>query len=132
MFGGVKKMDRQEVLKRFQKVWESTDYKSLHLASAILADIIQVMHDKGITQAAVAEKLGISEAAVSQRFSRTANTELRTLVELADAVGCEIDYAIVEANNINWNQQEVNFKTTKKPIIKMINNKVDDDYELAA
>jgi len=52
------------------------------------------LRDSGRTQRELADELGISEARVSQIFAVEGNPTVKTLVRIADGLGCEFDVVI--------------------------------------
>ncbi|MBE0416534.1 MAG: helix-turn-helix transcriptional regulator [Coriobacteriia bacterium] len=48
------------------------------------------MADEGVSQAELARRLGVSRARVSQLLQHTSSPTLRTMVEVASALGCEV------------------------------------------
>ncbi|MCK5761138.1 MAG: nucleotidyltransferase domain-containing protein [Candidatus Delongbacteria bacterium] len=52
--------------------------------------ILSEMKGKGIRQIDIAEKLGISKAAVSKMLNNTPNITIKKMVELAEAVGLDL------------------------------------------
>jgi lambda repressor-like predicted transcriptional regulator len=49
--------------------------------------LLQAMESKGMTQAELAEKIGIGQPAISMMLSRDCRPQKRTLIKLADALG---------------------------------------------
>jgi transcriptional regulator with XRE-family HTH domain len=66
------------------------EYKHEIAISAFTNEVARLMTEHGISQAALARRLGVSRARVSQLLQHTSSPTLRTMVEVADALGCEL------------------------------------------
>ncbi|MFA5843682.1 MAG: helix-turn-helix transcriptional regulator [Coriobacteriia bacterium] len=66
------------------------EYKHELAASAFTNDVARLMADQGISQADLARKLGVSRARVSQLMQHASSPTLRTMVEVATALGCDL------------------------------------------
>jgi transcriptional regulator with XRE-family HTH domain len=62
----------------------------------IIRALAKAKDKKGLTQQALAEKLGVDRSVINRRVTGRANLTLRTLAELAWALGCELDVQFVE------------------------------------
>lgn len=58
--------------------------------SAFTNQIARCMTDQGISQSDLARRLGVSRARVSQLLQHRSSPTLRTMVEVADALGCDV------------------------------------------
>lgn len=76
---------------RRAKLLATNDYK-------LLADLVQVRRDSGLTQHDVAERLGISQQAVSKLENYSSDPRLSTLRRYAHAVGALVAH-VVEADD---------------------------------
>ncbi len=71
--------------------------------------ILTYMEENDITQSDLARKLGKSRSAISQLFSKTPNISVKKMVEIADAVGIDIEIfspQVTSHNNIGINQYD--------------------------
>ena len=66
------------------------EYKHELAISAFTNDVSRVMDKKGVTQSELARRLGVSRARVSQLMQHKSSPTLRTMVEVANALGCEV------------------------------------------
>lgn len=58
--------------------------------SAFTNQIAHYMTEQGISQSDLARRLGVSRARVSQLLQHHSSPTLRTMVEVADALGCDV------------------------------------------
>lgn len=58
--------------------------------SAFTNQISRHMTEQGISQSDLARRLGVSRARVSQLLQHRSSPTLRTMVEVADALGCDV------------------------------------------
>lgn len=74
-----------------QKKWDSEISEEDHRWGRMVADISiclgEIMTEKGITQRALADKMGVSESSVSRLLGSDHNPTLRTLAKLEAAIG---------------------------------------------
>lgn len=66
-----------------------TFVEELAVTSVALA-IGEAIHNSGISQREIAERLGVSEARISQILAATGNPTIKTLARLADVLGREL------------------------------------------
>ena len=66
------------------------EYRHEIAISAFTNDVARVMADNGVSQSELARRLGVSRARVSQLLQHTSSPTLRTMVEVAAALGCEV------------------------------------------
>jgi DNA-binding phage protein len=59
--------------------------------SSFTNDIARRMADQGVSQSELARRLGVSRARVSQLMQHTSSPTLRTMVEVAAALGCNVN-----------------------------------------
>lgn len=74
------------------RLLEAEEYL-LATAAFVLAD---AMERSGLTQCQVAERLGVSEARVSQLLNASGNPTVRTLARVADALSCKVQMRFIE------------------------------------
>jgi len=58
--------------------------------SAFTNAVARLMADQGLSQSDLAHRLGVSRARVSQLLQHTSSPTLRTMVHIANALGCEV------------------------------------------
>ncbi len=79
----------------------ATAYAALEDEFVALAELLRARQQAGMTQADVAERMGIAQASVarleSSAGSRRHAPSLSTLRRYADAVGCELRITLVQA-----------------------------------
>jgi len=63
---------------------------------AILEEVIALMKEKGISRAELARRLGTSRAYITRMFRLKSNFTLKTLVQLAHALGTKISIHLCE------------------------------------
>lgn len=63
--------------------------EELAVTSVALA-IGELIHNSGLSQREVAQRLGVSEARISQILAATGNPTIKTLARLADVLGREL------------------------------------------
>lgn len=66
------------------------EYRHEIAISAFTNDVARVMAEHGVSQSELARRLGVSRARVSQLMQHTSSPTLRTMVEVAAALGCEV------------------------------------------
>lgn len=66
------------------------EYKHELAISSFTNDLSRLMADQGLSQSDLARKLGVSRARVSQVMQHKCSPTLRSMVELADALGCDV------------------------------------------
>ena len=70
------------------------EYKHELAISAFTNAVARVMNEKGVSQSELARRLGVSRARVSQLMRHASSPTLRTMVEVATALGCEVRVGI--------------------------------------
>lgn len=71
------------------------EYKHELAISAFTNDVARVMREKAVSQSELARRLGVSRARVSQLLQHKSSPTLRTMVEVATALGCEVTLGVV-------------------------------------
>lgn len=66
------------------------EYRHEIAISAFTNDVARVMTDQGVSQSELARRLGVSRARVSQLLQHASSPTLRTMVEVAAALECEV------------------------------------------
>lgn len=67
------------------------------LLLAATCALSEEMERQGLTKAALAERMGRTRGDITQILSGSRNLTLRTLAEVADALGCKVQLAVVPA-----------------------------------
>lgn len=73
--------------KYFQEYADDPDFIAEGLAIAVLEDALRIMQDSGLTRADLASRMGVSRAHISRLFNAPPNLTLRTIAQLAVALG---------------------------------------------
>jgi len=76
--------------RELERARDSFDYKLESMELEVTERILQVMEEKGITRSELAERLGVSKAAVSKLFNNGSNMTLKRLLTIAEALGQEL------------------------------------------
>lgn len=78
----------------FKREWERAkdtfEYKLESLELEVTERILQIMEERGISRSELAERLGVSKAAVSKLFNNGSNMTLKRLLTIAEALGLEL------------------------------------------
>ncbi len=75
-----------------------------YLIASIAQRVWEVMERKGISRAQLAEALGKSRPFISQVLSGSKNLTLRTVADLADALGCEVEVNLRSNSGGDWEE----------------------------
>lgn len=75
----------------------------------LIENIIKIRKEKGLTQADLAQRTGISQQVLSRVENENSNPKLNTLVEIANAMNCRID--IIDRDK---NSKDACFKTKRE------------------
>lgn len=63
---------------------------------ALLSDLVEIRKAHNLTQAVVAERMGVSQSAVAQMERYDANPTLSTLTRYALAVGARMEHRVID------------------------------------
>jgi transcriptional regulator with XRE-family HTH domain len=63
-------------------------------AALVGAQLAQARREAKLTQTEVGKRLGMQQTSIARIESGKTNASLRTLMKVADAIGCEIDITI--------------------------------------
>jgi len=66
------------------------EYKHELAISAFTNAIARLMADQGLSQSDLARRLGVSRAHISQLLQHKSSPTLRTMVQIANALGCDV------------------------------------------
>lgn len=69
---------------------ESTAESAKSIVDAFLTQVEDLMAQQGITRADLARRLGCSGANVTRLFRRSSNPTVKTMIDVASAVGCRV------------------------------------------
>jgi len=88
------------------------------LASINVAqDLVALRESRGLSQAQLADRLGITQSAIAQLESaQPRNVELRTLVRVATALGAHVDVSIQPRRKTKRKSRQRAQPTAKKPV----------------
>ena len=89
--------------------------------------ILSEMKKKGIKRTDVAEKMGVSPAAVSKLLNNTPNITLKKMVELADSVGLDLQLTTVQTeagNKVQTNIYQLKSEIKSSESISVTTGKV--------
>jgi transcriptional regulator with XRE-family HTH domain len=67
------------------------EYKHELAITAYTNQLTQFMDQQGMSQSELARRLGVSRARVSQLMQHASSPTLRTMVEVANALGCDVN-----------------------------------------
>jgi len=70
------------------------DEKAWNIIHSFYHEILTIMEEKKIKQVDIAKKTGKSKSAISKMLNDTPNISIKKMVELADAVGAEINISV--------------------------------------
>lgn len=70
------------------------EYRHEIALSTFTSDVARAMDAQGITQADLARTLGVSRARVSQIMQHKSSPTLRTMVQVACALGCDVSLGV--------------------------------------
>lgn len=73
------------------------EYKHELAISAFTNDVARMMDEQGVSQSELARRLGVSRARVSQLMQHKSSPTLRTMVEVAAALGCDVSLGVAPA-----------------------------------
>ena len=74
------------------------EYKHEITISAFTNEIARIMSDQGVSQSELARRLGVSRARVSQLMQHRSSPTLRTMVQVASALGCDVVPAVTSSD----------------------------------
>ncbi len=85
---------RERYEQKLAELREDDDYCAIELALAVATAIRRQMREKGVTQAALARRLGVSPARISQllKSGEATNMTIGTLARLAKALDARVDW----------------------------------------
>jgi len=79
----------------WEREYEGDPEFVLHGLLVDLAEEIgRIMHDRGVSQSDLAERMGVSRQQVSRLLGTPSNTTLRTLVRIACALGADVSVGL--------------------------------------
>lgn len=87
-----------------------------HFTEGLVRDLVEVRENRGLSQADVAERMGISQSAVSQFERYDSNPKLSTIRRYAHAVGARIKHSVIldaELQSSEWNSLALSALTAR-------------------
>lgn len=83
----------------------------------VAQDLVALRESRGLSQAQLADRLGITQSAIAQLESaQPKNVELRTLVRVASALGGHVDVSIHVGRRVDRRLRRPTSAKVKKPI----------------
>jgi DNA-binding phage protein len=73
------------------------EYKHELAISSFTNDVARMMLEKRVSQSELARRMGVSRARVSQLMQHRSSPTLRTMVQVAQALGCDVIPLVVPA-----------------------------------
>ncbi len=77
---------------------ERLAYKHESAVSVFTNAVALRMRAEGISQSELARRLGVSRARISQLLQHRSSPTLRTMVDVADALGCDVSLGVIPAD----------------------------------
>ncbi len=106
---------------QFEQLMESPEFRKLYAMEGLVIEagefIARRMQEQNVTKAELARRLGKSRAYVTQMLSGTTNLTLRTLAEVAYALGAEVK---LEAAPLQLAQRNHRSVASQDPVSKVI------------
>ena len=85
----------------------------------VAQDLVALRESRGLSQAQLADRLGITQSAIAQLESaQPKNVELRTLVRVAAALGAHVDVSIRPRRQARKSRQRAGGKTKKPAAVR--------------
>ena len=85
----------------------------------VAQDLVALRESRGLSQAQLADRLGITQSAIAQLESaQPKNVELRTLVRVAAALGAHVDVSIRPRRQARKSRQRAGVKTKKPAAVR--------------
>jgi predicted XRE-type DNA-binding protein len=85
----------------------------------VAQDLVALRESRGLSQAQLADRLGITQSAIAQLESaQPKNVELRTLVRVAAALGAHVDVSIRPRRQARKSRQRGGGKTKKPTAVR--------------
>jgi transcriptional regulator with XRE-family HTH domain len=69
-------------------------YKHELAISSFTNDVARLLAEHGVSQSELARRLGVSRARVSQLMRHASSPTLRTMIEVAAALGCDVNLGV--------------------------------------
>jgi transcriptional regulator with XRE-family HTH domain len=89
---------------QFEQLMESPEFRKLYAIEGLVTEagefIARLMQEQGVTKAELARRLGKSRAYITQMLSGSANLTVRTLAEVAYALGAEVKLEAVPVEGV--------------------------------
>ena len=106
---------------QFEQLMESPEFRKLYAIEGLITEagefIARLMQEQGVTKAELARRLGKSRAYITQMLSGSANLTVRTLAEVAYALGAEVKLEAVPVEGVVRQQAQAELRP---PVWKVI------------
>jgi transcriptional regulator with XRE-family HTH domain len=106
---------------QFEQLMESPEFRKLYAIEGLVTEagefIARLMQEQGVTKAELARRLGKSRAYITQMLSGSANLTVRTLAEVAYALGAEVRLEAVPVEAVERKQERAELPS---PVWKVI------------
>ncbi|MDM8552279.1 helix-turn-helix transcriptional regulator [Desulfobacterales bacterium HSG2] len=99
-----------------EKVRDSFEYKLAGIELEFTEKVLSIMDRKEITRAELARRLNVSDAAVSELFSKPSDISLKQAFGISEALSCEINISLIEKNAYIHEKTVYNPKEDVSPI----------------
>ncbi len=106
---------------QFEQLMESPEFRKLYAIEGLVTEagefIARLLQEKGVTKAELARRLGKSRAYITQMLSGSANLTVRTLAEVAYALGVEVKLEAVPIEAVEREQPQAELP---RPVWKVV------------
>ncbi len=96
-------MSKKSFSALYAKLEKTPAYQAEKLAVAFLAELNAFMVARGLSNAELARRAGVSPAYITKVFRGPSNLSIETLTKLADAVGCKVHLHVANHDaGVRW------------------------------
>lgn len=108
---------------QFEQLMESPEFRRLYAIEGLVTEagefIARLMQERGVTKADLARRLGKSRAYITQMLSGSANLTVRTLAEVAYALGAEVRLEAAPIEAVERGQARVELPQPVWKVVEM-------------